>query len=205
MVTDLQETSGISSPISWVWSPRACSLTERISDSSRTEMVLGARGASLASSCARCSLAPPTLEIPFACFSSFLVGGHKRTIHQPAMLRIFLIGIFVGLRRFAVFGQDGLHFNLGGVWISGPFGVKTRCSCSRLTNRWADRWTRPPHQLIDGLLFWGGASEGDAVNVGKLTGRSKRMVTEPAGQFRCRHQPSVGVRIERTCRFFSAS
>ena len=48
---------GISSPISWVWSPRACSLTERISDSSRTEMVLGARGASLASSCANFSLA----------------------------------------------------------------------------------------------------------------------------------------------------
>ena len=85
------------------------------------------------------------------------------------MLRIFLIGIFVGLRRFAVFGQDGLHFDLGSVWISGPFGGKAKV------------FMQPPDkpdgqidglghriELIDGLLFWGGASEGDAVNVGEV-------------------------------------
>ena len=173
---------GISSPMSWVWSPRACSLTERISDSSRTEMVLGARGAFGLKLGEVFFGGRPGLEIPFACFSSFLVGGHKRTIHQPAMLRMFLIGIFVGLRRFAVFGQDGLHFDLGGVWISGPFGGKNKV------------FMQPPDKpdgqidglghrikLIHGLLFWGGASEGDAVNVGKLTGRSIRMVTDPAG------------------------
>ena len=59
---------GMSSPISWVWSPRACSLTERISDSSRTEIVLGARGASLPSSCLRCcfAVAHASRSPPFA-------------------------------------------------------------------------------------------------------------------------------------------
>ena len=103
--------------------------------------------------------------ISFACFSSFLVGGHKGP-STSQRCTIFLIRIFVGLRRFAVFGKMAFT----SIWVE--FGSRS----FRVNKVFMQPPDKPDGQidglghrieLIHGLLFWGGASEGDAVNAGE--------------------------------------